>query len=379
MVVTPCFATEEQAELHAVVAKFARDELPARAGEAEEAARFPRELVRHALGLGVAAVPFDARWGGGGQPYVFFLQLLEELAHGWFAVAESVHLQVLASHGLAAFGTDEQRESVLTRLLTGELLGATCMSEAAAGSDLGAVATRAELAGEAYTLSGTKSWVSHGGVADVYNVYCRTGSGTGLAGLSCLLVDATADGVHPQRHERKMAVNTVPTAQIVFDDVRVPAGRLVGRRGRGMLVAAHVFDHGRLGISACAVGLAQAALDEAVAYAKQRTESGRPLIAAQGTAFLLADLATQVAAARALLHTTARLKDTGRPFSTEAAKSKLFATDTAVRVTTDALQVLGDDGYTRDFPLERYLREAKLLQIIEGTNQIQRNAVAASL
>lgn len=369
---------EEQRELFALVDELAREELEPRAARFEEDGQFPEALVRLLGKQGLMSLPFPEQWGGGGQSYTVYLRVIERLAGSWLAVAESVHLQVLACHGLARFGTDELRGELLPRMLSGELLAANCMSEPEAGSDLGAMSTKAVAEDGHHVISGTKAWVSHAGVADVYNVYCRTG-GSALSGLSCFLVDADSEGLRPLAHERKMGVRSLPTAQIAFDGVRVPDERMIGRRNRGMLVAAHVFDHGRLGISACAVGLAQAALDHAVAYAKERTQFGKPIISFQGLSFLLADMATQIAAARALLYSVAALKDQGKPISAEAAKCKLFATDTAMRVTTDAVQVLGGYGYTQDFPVERWMREAKLLQILEGTNQIQRIAIAQSL
>lgn len=372
------FESPEQRDLFALVEKICRDELDPNAAQYEEAGRFPDALVRRLGELGLMGLAFPERWGGGGQSYTFFLQVVERLARSWLGVAESVHLQVLACHGVARFGGDDLRDELLPKMLGGRLLAGNCMSEPDAGSDLAAMSTRAEPAEGHHLISGTKAWVSHAGVADLYNVYCRTG-GAGLNGISCFLVDAASEGLLPQAHERKMGVRCLPTAQIVFDGVRVPDERMIGRRNRGMLVAAHVFDHGRLGISACAVGLAQAALDHATAYAKQRTQFGAPIISFQGVSFLLADMATQIAAARALLYAVAALKDRGAPFSAEAAKCKLFATDCAMRVTTDAVQVLGGYGYTQDFPVERWMREAKLLQILEGTNQIQRVAIAQAL
>ncbi len=372
------FADDTQRALFALAEEIADKELAPRAAAEERSGRFPKETVGLLGRAGLIGLPFPERWGGGDQPYTVYLQVLERLAYRWFAVAESVHLQVLAAHGLARFGDDGQRDRWLPGLLNGELFGANALSEADAGSDLEGIRTTAVRTGDGYLLSGTKSWVSHGGVADLYNVYCRTG-GAGLGGLSCLMVDARTPGVLPQRPERKMAVATLPTAQVVLQDVRVPESMRLGRENRGMLVAASVFDHGRLGIAACAVGLAQAALDHATEYAKSRVQFGAAVITFQGVGFLLADMATQVAAARALLLEAARIRDAGRPFATQAAQAKLFATDTAMRVTTDAVQVLGGHGYVQDHPVERWMREAKLLQIIEGTNQIQRAAIARAL
>jgi alkylation response protein AidB-like acyl-CoA dehydrogenase len=232
--------------------------------------------------------------------------------------------------------------------------------------------------GDEYVVDGTKAWITHAGHADFYNIFCRTG-GPGPGGISCLLADAHTPGILPQRAERTMGLRASPIAQIVFDGARVPADRLVGEEGAGFRIAMRALDAGRLGIAACAVGLAQAALDHAVAYANEREQFGRPIAQFQGLGFMLADMATQVSAARALTLAAARLRDAGRPYSVEAAKAKLFATDAAMRVTTDAVQVLGGYGYVSDHPVERYMREAKVLQIVEGTNQIQRLVIARSL
>ncbi|MET0133327.1 MAG: acyl-CoA dehydrogenase family protein [Kibdelosporangium sp.] len=372
------FATAEEAEFFAEVAKIADTELAPRAADGERTETYPADLFALLAKVGVIGLPFPQRWGGSGGSYEFYVQVLERLAYRWLAVAESVHVQVLACIGLASYGTDVQRDELLPSMLAGDVLAGNCMSEADAGSDLGAIATTADRDGDDYVLRGMKSWTTHGGIADLYTVYCRTGR-AGMAGLSCFLVDAATPGVRPGRHEDKMGVRALPTAQIAFDEVRVPADRMLGRLNRGMLVAANVFDHGRIGLAACAIGVAQAALDHAVAYAKERQQFGSSIMSFQGVSFMLADMATQIAAARALLLSTARLKDAGMDFSLAAAKTKLFATDTAMRVTTDAVQVLGGYGYTRDHPAERWMREAKLLQIIEGTNQIQRVAIAAGL
>jgi alkylation response protein AidB-like acyl-CoA dehydrogenase len=227
-------------------------------------------------------------------------------------------------------------------------------------------------------VHGTKAWITHAGVADFYNVFCRTGE-PGPKGISCLLADADNPGIQPQRRERTMGLTGSPVAQIVFDGAHVAADRLIGEEGVGFRIAMSALDCGRLGIAACAVGLGQAALDYAVAYAKERDQFGQPIIGFQGLAFMLADMATQVGAARALTLAAARLKDAGRPFSAQAAQAKLFATDAAMRVTTDAVQVLGGYGYVTDHPVERWMREAKLLQIVEGTNQIQRLVISRSL
>jgi len=370
--------TDETAQLLGLAKEIAEGELAPRADDFEARGEFPRDVLRTLGAAGLLGLPYPEEFGGGGQPYEVYLQVIETLAYRWLCVAQSVNVHTVACHTLAGHGTDAQRQRHLAGMVGGQSLGANCLSEPEAGSDATAVATTAVRDGDEYVLNGTKAWTTHAGVADFYVVYCRTGKHS-VRGLSCLLVDGGTAGVRPQRLEKKMGVRSSPTAQIVFADARIPADRRIGREGGGFLVAMEAFDHGRLGIAACAVGLAQAALDYAVAYAKTRRQFGQRIISFQGLGFLLADLATQVAAARALVLSAARLRDSGRPFSVDAAKAKLFATDMAMRVTTEAVQVLGGYGYVADHPVERWMREAKLLQIVEGTNQIQRVVISRAL
>jgi len=307
-----------------------------------------------------------------------YLQVLEILASRWLAVAEGVSVHTLACYPLATYGTDLQRKRHLADMLGGELVGAYCLSEPQGGSDAASLRTRAVRDGESYVVNGTKAWITHAGEADFYNVFCRTGA-DGPDGISCLLAPASTAGLLPQAREKTMGLRSSPVAQVVLEDARIPAENLIGEEGAGFRIAMSALDSGRLGIAACAVGLAQGALDYCSRYAREREQFGRPIIDFQGLGFLLADLATQTSAARALTLHAARLRDAGRPYRVEAAKAKLFATDTAMRVTTEAIQVLGGYGYVSDHPVERYFREAKVLQIVEGTNQIQRLVIARSL
>jgi alkylation response protein AidB-like acyl-CoA dehydrogenase len=369
--------SDEARDLLELTTELAQRELAPRAAAFEERGEFPRDVLRTLGRSGLLGLPYPEADGGGGQPYEVYLQVLEVLAGSWLAIAEAVSVHTLSCYPVHAYGTERQRK-MLPDMLGGEELGAYCLSEPQGGSDAAALATRAVRDGDDYRVTGTKAWITHAGQADFYNVFCRTG-GPGAAGISCLLADADTPGLLPQTPERMMGLRSSPPAQIVFDDARIPADRLVGAEGTGFRIAMGALDAGRLGIAACAVGLAQAALDQAVAYAREREQFGRPLVDFQGLGFLLADMATAVSAARALTLAAARLRDAGRPFSVEAAKAKLFATDAAMRVTTDAVQVLGGYGYVSDYPVERFMREAKVLQIVEGTNQIQRLVISRSL
>ena len=272
---------------------------------------------------------------------------------------------------------DEQRRRWLPDMLGGELLGAYCLSEAHAGSDPAAMRTTAKRDGDSYVLNGAKAWTTHGGYADFYKVMARTSEDRN--GISCFLVPASAEGLSADPPERKMGLTGSATATMRFDNVRVDGSRLLGAEGDGLKIALAGLDSGRLGIAAVAVGLAQGALDSAVAYARERETFGKKIIDHQGLAFVLADMEAAIVSARATMLHAARLRDAGLPFAREASIAKLVATDNAMKVTTDAVQVLGGFGYTRDFPVERYMREAKVMQIFEGTNQIQRMVISRSL
>jgi alkylation response protein AidB-like acyl-CoA dehydrogenase len=370
--------TQEAEALLDLTRQIARDELAPRAAAAEEAGTFPGEAFTLLGKSGLLGLPYPEEFGGGGQPYTVYLQVLEELACAWLTVALSVSVQMLSAYPVASYGSDRQRARFLPPLLSGEQLGAYCLSEPGSGSDAAALATRATRDGEVYRVSGTKAWITHGPIADVYDVMVRTAD-TGPHGISTLLVPRDTPGLEPQPAEHKMGMKASPTSQVVLTDAPVPVENRLGEEGIGFTIALSALDAGRLGIAACAVGLAQAALDAAVRYARDRHQFGRPVIDFQGVGFLLADMAAAVAAARALYLAAARRRDAGRPFTTQAAMAKLVATDTAMRVTTDAVQVFGGYGYTTEFPVERYMREAKVLQIVEGTNQIQRLVIARAL
>ncbi|MDT0343756.1 acyl-CoA dehydrogenase family protein [Streptomyces litchfieldiae] len=370
--------TREAHDLLALVRELIRREIRPRAAEEEAAAVFPRDLFRQLSAAGLLSLPYPGEYGGGDQPYEVYLQVLEELAAARLTVGLGVSVHTLACHALAGFGTKEQRGEHLPDMLGGGLLGAYCLSEPGSGSDAASLRTRAVRDGDDWVLTGTKAWITHGGVADFYTVMARTGE-EGPRGITAFLVPADAPGLSAAAPERKMGMGGSPTAQVRLDGVRVPDARRLGEEGRGFGIALAALDGGRLGIAACAIGVAQAALHEALAFTAAREQFGRPVAEFQGPRFMLADMATQIEAGRALYLAAARLRDAGEPFSGEAAMAKLFCTDTAMRVTIDAVQLLGGYGYTADFPAERYLREAKMLQIVEGTNQIQRMVVARHL
>ncbi|WP_159766231.1 acyl-CoA dehydrogenase family protein [Streptomyces sp. HM190] len=370
--------TEEARDLISLVRELAQREIAPYAAEEEDAGRFPRELFGLLSESGLLGLPYDAEHGGGDQPYEVYLQVLEELAAARLTVGLGVSVHSLACHALATYGTKEQQVEHLPAMLGGGLLGAYCLSEPSSGSDAASLRTRAVRDGDDWVINGTKAWITHGGIADFYTVMARTG-GEGSRGITAFLVPGDAEGLSGAAPEKKMGMKGSPTAQVHFDGVRVPDSRRLGEEGQGFAIALSALDSGRLGIAACAIGVAQAALDEAVAYATSRRQFGRPIADFQGLRFMLADMATRIEAGRALYVSAARLRDAGRPFSKQAAMAKLLCTDNAMQVTTDAVQILGGYGYTADFPAERYMREAKVLQIVEGTNQIQRMVIARHL
>ncbi|HEV7654075.1 MAG TPA: acyl-CoA dehydrogenase family protein [Mycobacteriales bacterium] len=377
MAVDRLLPTEEAAELIALVREIGDHELLPRVAADERAERFPRDVFATLGKAGLLSLPFPEQYGGAAQPYEVYLQVLEEIGARWASVGVGVSVQALTCFPLLNYGTREQRDRWLPELIGGDLLGAYCLSEPEAGSDPGAMRMRAVRDGDHWVLDGTKAWVTHGGHADFYTVLARTAEGS--RGISCFLVPASTPGLTAARPEEKMGLTASATATMNFDGVRIDADRLIGAEGQGLAIALAALDAGRLGIAAVATGLAQAALDHAVAYAKERRTFGKAIIDHQGLGFLLADMQAGVQAGRACYLDAARRKDLGRPYGKEASIAKLVATDAAMTVTTDAVQVLGGYGYTRDFPVERFMREAKVMQIFEGTNQIQRLVISRQL
>jgi len=386
MPATRLMPTEEGQDLIDLTREICDKELRPRVDEAERAAasepRLPVEAFRTLGRAGLLSLPYPEEFGGGAQPYEVYLQVVEEIASAWMSVAVGVSVHGLTCYPVAQFGTDAQKAALLPAMLSGAQLGAYCLSERSAGSDVAAMTARATpddaASPTAYVLKGTKAWISHAGHADFYTSFVRT-SDEGSRGLSCFVVPGDSEGLTFGTPERKMGLHCDTVSEVHFEGVSVGADRLVGGRGQGMAIALSALDTGRLGIAAAATGLAQAALDAAADYAKDRTQFGRPIAQFQGLAFLLADMEAAVTSARATYLHAARLRDAGRAFTKEAAVAKLVCTDAAMKVTTDAVQVLGGAGYTQDFPLERYMREAKVTQIFEGTNQIQRLVVSRQL
>jgi alkylation response protein AidB-like acyl-CoA dehydrogenase len=358
--------------------EIATKELAPQVHEAEERAEFPEAAYRLLGRSGLLGLPFAEEYGGGAQPYQTYLQVVEEIATVWPSVGVGMSVHCLTANVVATNGSASLRDEWLPRMLSGDWLGAYCLSEPQAGSDVSGIRTRATLDGDVYVVNGTKQWISNGSCADYYILFART-SDDAKRGLSAFVVPADTDGMTFGAPEKKMGLACDVTTQVVFEEARIPAAQLVGDEGAGMKVALSALDAGRLGIAAVATGIAQSALAHAVAYAGERRQFGRSIGELQGLQFLLADMAADVERARATYLHAARLKDAGRPFSRQASIAKLTASDAAMRVTTDAVQALGGNGYTREYPVERLFRDAKVTQIFEGTNQIQRMVIGRDL
>lgn len=371
--------TEEQESLRRTVQKFAEKELAPIAAEADEKGEFHREIYEKLAELGLLGIPCPEEYGGAGLDYSTYIVVIEEIAKYCLATAVGLAVQGLPQIMINQFGTEEQKNAYLEPLASGHRLGAFALTEAGSGSDAASLKTSAVKDGDSYVLNGAKVFITHGGVADIYLVMARTDPQKGARGISSFIVEEGAPGFSSGKTEKKMGLRASPTREILFEECRIPRDNLVGNEGDGFKIAMIALDSGRITIGASAVGLAQAALDESVHYAKQREQFGQAIADFQGIQFMLADMATSIRAARNLVREAAYLKDTGKPFSHVAAMAKLYATDMAMKVTTDAVQVFGGYGYMQDYPVERLMRAAKVTQIVEGTNQIQRVVIARHL
>jgi alkylation response protein AidB-like acyl-CoA dehydrogenase len=377
MAVDRMLPTQEARDLLALVVEISDKELGTRVEAHERSELYPEGLFPLLAEAGLLGLAYPEEWGGGGQPYEVYLQTLEEFAARWAAVAVAVSVHTLATHPVFGFGTDKQKQRWLPAMTAGQMIGGYSLSEPQAGSDAASLTCKAEATDDGYRITGTKAWITHGGRADFYALFARTGAGS--KGITCFHGPGWANNLSFGRPEQKMGLHAIPTTTEFYDGVEIDAERRIGAEGQGLEIAFSALDAGRLGIAAIATGLAQAALDAAVEYANERTTFGRKIIDHQGLGFLLADMAAAVDSARATYLDAARRRDADLPYSRNASVAKLVCTDAAMKVTTDAVQVFGGYGYTRDFPVERYMREAKIMQIFEGTNQIQRLVISRHL
>jgi alkylation response protein AidB-like acyl-CoA dehydrogenase len=370
--------SEEQIALMAAAREAATAILGGTLKADDEAELFRKDYIRALGEVGLTGIPTPDAYGGLGLGYLDYSLVLEEVSAVSASYGVSLAVTGLPQVILAAMGTDAQKERWLPGLAAGEMLGAFCLSEPGSGSDAASLKATATLDGDEYVLRGTKFWITHGSYADVYVVMARTG-GPGARGISAFLVPDGLPGLSFGKKEEKMGLRASPTVEVVLDGVRVPSSARIGAEGDGFRVALSALDSGRITIGAISVGLARAALAVATDYAAQRVQFGKPIIDFQGVGFMLADMATSIEQARLLVHKAAWLRDNGRPYAHIAAMAKCAATDCAMAVTTDAVQVLGGYGYTREYPVERYMRDAKVMQIVEGTNQVQRLVISRHL
>jgi alkylation response protein AidB-like acyl-CoA dehydrogenase len=377
----PMTLTPEQHEFRAVVRQFAEDKLAPLAAETDRTGEYSWPAFEALRSMELTGLAYPEEYGGAGADLVTQAIVAEELARVDASASLIFLISKLAMLPVLNFGSDDLKARYIPRIVSGESQGSYCLSEADAGSDVAAMATRAVRDGEDYVLSGTKVWITNGGISDLYTVFAKTDPAAGHRGISAFVVERDW-GVQITKLEHKLGIKGSPTAQVVLDDVRVPAANRIGEEGRGFVYAMHTLDRSRPTIGAQAVGIAQGALDQAVAYMKERRTFGRPLSDNQGLQWMVADAAMRIEAARGLVHRACAIADEGDPdgqLSVAGAMAKCFSSDVAMQVTTDAVQLLGGYGYTTDFPVERMMRDAKITQIYEGTNQIQRMVIAKRL
>jgi alkylation response protein AidB-like acyl-CoA dehydrogenase len=368
----------DQRALISMVREFADEVLAPAAPGYEERSEDPTALYKQLADLELTGIAYPEEYGGGGQPYETYLMVVEEIARAYLGFAIGLSVHTLCSFAINSFGSEELKKDVLTRLCSGEWFGAYSLSEPNSGSDAVALGTKAVKDNGSYRLSGSKVFCTRGDEADAVLVMARTGE-PGAKGISAFIVEKGTEGFGGSKKEDKMGWRSSPTWMLALDDAVVPEGRRVGDEGQGFRIALASLDSGRLGIAACAIGVAQAAFDEALSFTKEREQFGKPVAHNQGVQFMLADMATQIEAGRALYQKAARLRDRGEDYSMQAAQAKLFCTDAAMKVTIDAVQLHGGYGYITEYPVERFMREAKGLQIVEGTNQIQRFVIGRRL
>lgn len=372
--------TPEQEDLRKMVREFAAKSVAPTAAERDEKELFPREIFDRMGELGLLGLPYPAAYGGAGSDYVSYAIAVEEISRvdASTGIGLSVHVS-LCSGPIFLYGNEEQKQQYLRPLAEGRKLGAFGLTEPNAGTDAAAGASTAAREGEGYVLNGTKVFNTNGGEAETYVVFAATDKAAGPKGMSVFIVEKGTPGFSFGKKEVKMGIRSSVQRELIFDNCRIPAANLLGKEGDGFKIAMSTLDSGRIGVAAQATGIAQGALDEAIKYAKQRVQFGKPIATFQAVNFMLADMATKVEAARLLTYQAAFRRANGLSYAKEAAMAKLFASDAAMAVTTDAVQVFGGYGFSREYPVERMMRDAKITQIYEGTNQAQRMVIAGSI
>lgn len=372
--------TEQQQMMKKLFAEFAEKEVKPLAAEVDEEERFPRETVEKMKACKMMGIPYSREYGGAGADYLCYILAVEELSKkcGTTGVVLSAHTS-LGTWPIAQFGTPEQKERYLPDLCTGKKLAAFGLTEPNAGTDAAGQQTTAVKDGEDYILNGTKIFITNAGEADVYIIFAMTDKSKGTHGISAFIVEKGMPGFTVGQHEKKLGIRGSATSELIFNNVRLSKDQLLGQEGKGFKIAMMTLDGGRIGIAAQALGIAQGAIDEVVPYVKSRKQFGRPISKFQNTQFQLADMQTKVDAARWLVYDVAMKKEKGMPYSVEAAKAKLFASEVAMEVTTKAIQLMGGYGYTRDYPVERMFRDAKITEIYEGTSEVQRMVISGAM
>ena len=372
--------TEEQKEIVKIARQIATERIQPAAKELDEKGEFPTEILNQIAQSDLFGLYIPEEYGGFGGGALELCLATEEFSKACGGVAVSYAATALGAYPIILYGTDQQKLRYLPDIAAGKTLAAFAITESEAGSDASSVKTQATKDGDFYVLNGTKQWITNGGEAGVYTVIATTNKDKGARGLSCFIVEKGTPGFSFGKKEDKLGIRCSATRELIFTDCKIPKENLIGKEGLGFIVAMRTFDNSRPGIAAQAIGIAQGALDLTIKYAKERVQFGQPISSFQGIQWMLADMATEIEAARALTYSLCRMIDSGiKDVGKESAQAKLFASDIAMKVVTDCLQIFGGYGYMRDYPIEKYFRDAKITQIYEGTNQIQRNIIALKL
>jgi alkylation response protein AidB-like acyl-CoA dehydrogenase len=374
------FFTEDQQMIRDMAREIAEKKIKPVRAELDEKGEFPHEIMKEFARADLLRVFVPEEYDGMGGGVTEMCIVTEEISRICPGVGATYGANGLAAIPIILYGSEEQKAKFLPRIASGDAFAAFALTEAGAGSDAAAIKTTAKEVEDSYIVNGTKQFITNGGVADVYSVVVSTDPAKGARGASILVIEKGMPGFDFGKEENKLGIRSSKTTQLIFTDCKVPKENLLGRRGLGFIIALKTFDRTRPGVGAQAVGTAQGAFDEAIAFAKERRQFGKPITAFQGIQFMLADMATQIEAARALVYAAARMIDAGsKNFAAESAMAKLFASDVAMEVTTNAVQIMGGYGYMKEYPVEKFMRDAKILQIYEGTNQIQRDVIASHL
>ncbi|MEL7631977.1 MULTISPECIES: acyl-CoA dehydrogenase [Sporomusa] len=372
--------TEEQLMMQKLVREFAEKEVAPGAAERDEKEEFSRELYDAMGEMGLTGICFPEQYGGADGDYLSYIMAVEEISRADDSVGVTLATSVSLCQGpIFAYGTEEQKEKYLTPLVEGSKLGAFGLTEPNAGTDAASQQTVAVDQGDHYLINGSKIFITNGGEAETYVIFAMTDKTKGVKGITAFIIEKGMPGFTFGKKEHKLGIRGSITMELIFQDLKVPKENRLGKEGEGFKIAMSTLDGGRIGIAAQALGIAQAALDASVKYSKERIQFGKPIASNQAVAFMLADMATKIDAARFLVYRAAYLKDQGKSFSKEAAMAKMYASDIAMAVTTDAVQIFGGYGYIREYPVERLMRNAKITQIYEGTNQVQRIVISSSL